>query len=187
MNKSVKNTYLVHDHAIKSKTKTKQILQKLAFDKDIKSSFPSHRNQARDYFEKQKKRMIQSLKQKMYQNNVKKEIEFMSIDCADDKNTGNRSNRINKPQNMDLNEIEQFMAKLNKLQSVAMNNNNDQIEISIKDFQTMLHSINCLQKASKDRLKIIDVLKEKVNELETNNSNMVYNGYDTVYDSICSF
>lgn len=49
LNKSVKSTYLFHDHSIKSKTKTKQLLQDLAFTNNHKL-FPIHRDQAIDYF-----------------------------------------------------------------------------------------------------------------------------------------
>ena len=85
LNKSVKNTYLIYDYSIKSKTKTKEILQKLAFDNNYRSKlFPSHRKQASDYFEKQRARMIKLFKEKL---NAKRNTMNMAIDDEIDHDT----------------------------------------------------------------------------------------------------
>ena len=177
LNKSVKNTYLVHKHAIKSKTKTKQILQKLAFDTNYHSTFPSHRNQAKDYFEKQKQRMITLLLQRLNttDNDKRMEVEFMSIDDQnDDINNNDYGANITNEQDhikqIDLSEIQQFMTKLDKLQSMAKNNNHTEITVNIEDLQRMFHLMDCLKDTMKNQSKTIDILTAKIQELEEKNS-----------------
>lgn len=47
--KSVKANYLIHDYALKSKNKTKELLKEYAFDNNA-TLFPTHRAQAIHHF-----------------------------------------------------------------------------------------------------------------------------------------
>ena len=49
LHKSVKENYLLYDHAIRSKSETKRLLQEFAFQTNSKL-FPIHRDEAIQYF-----------------------------------------------------------------------------------------------------------------------------------------
>ena len=67
--------------------------------------------------------------------------------------------------------MQQFIAELT--QSVVMNADHQRIEIEINDFQKILDLINYLQKNHENQSKIINGLKQKIQDLEMNNDRIV--------------
>jgi len=163
LNKSVKTTYLIPEHPIKSKTKLRSLLQKYSMERyQGQSSFPCHRNQAKDYFKKQYLKHLNELKVLISAQTVEKENKCR-LNTEKTLLTKNGCNAISEQDHMH-GDIENVVKSI--LQRATQTKHNGKIYIQTKEFRKLLGTVTELQHNFQNSQLKINNLKSQIRKME---------------------
>ena len=200
LNNSAKKSYLLTEHALTGNTKTKQLMQSYIDDMDISNSsisesFPSHRKEAIDYFRKQYEVHVNMLTDKMNGNREKTDWNSEIVEQIRDESNTKITNDSDlqrdfvRPkqiidQVLDGNEV--YIQPDHKVPA------NNIISVKTHTLDRIFNAIKDIQQQHNQSQQQINILRERVNEMEQNqrqmlirNNNHIYLDNDTVIDVVC--
>eukprot|EP01083_Nonionella_stella_P120308 360400_1 len=145
MDKAVKKSYLISEHAITFNTETKQLLQKYVKSHTYSKQFPSHRREAVDIFQRQYNEGINLLRRTIYKN----------------KGKGINEEIINA-----------IVCGMCPIAAIAEHSNNGTVQIERESFAKILNTLSHRQNTLQNKIL---KLRERIEQLEMVNQSLALN------------
>eukprot|EP01083_Nonionella_stella_P120309 360401_1 len=148
MDKAVKQSYMVAEHAISVNTETKQLLQQYVRSHTYSKQFPSHRREAIDVFQRQSNEGINLLRAMIHNNSGK---------CVNEEI------------------IDAIVRGTYPIAAIAEHSNDGMVKIKGESFAKILNTITSLGHQHNTLRNRISKLRERIEQLETVNQSLALN------------
>ena len=182
LDNSAKRSFFLSDHALTGNTKTKQVIQTYidnidpSTSRSISKSFPSHRREAIDYFRKQYDIHVNILSEKMDKiMNESTTIIDNDLDERGDEENESIQEESDTQMTIDSDDRFQEFARAQQIIDQILNGKgfheipgNKPITVKYQLLDTIFNAINELQQQHLQSQQQIDILRERVYELEDN-------------------